>query len=67
MENDKKQAATDRSPQTLVDFLQVLARITFRATVTTLLLIQLDKRYIWAIPYGVLIGIMSEARSLTKV
>jgi len=47
-------------------YLQVFARMFFRAMVVSMLMLNYDNKQIWALPFGLLIAILSESEFLTR-
>lgn len=48
-----------------MELLQVSARMFFRAIVVCMLILNYDKDFIWGLPLGFLVGLLSEAKWLT--
>lgn len=44
---------------------QILARMFFRAFVVGMLVLNYDHTQIWALPFGILVALLSEAEYLT--
>ena len=45
---------------------QAIARMWFRGFVTAMLILNWNDKAIWALPVGLLVGLLSEAEYLTK-
>ena len=51
----------------MINSIQILARVFYRAFVIAMIILMWNPKYIWGVPLGVIIGMCSEAKSLTEI
>lgn len=49
-----------------MEHVQVLSRMFFRAFVVAMLIINSNPKFIWGLPVGIIVGMLSEAKYMTK-
>ena len=50
----------------MIEFIQICARMFFRAFVIGAIILMWDPKAIWGLPFAVIIGLCSEVETITK-